>query len=105
MLDCAATDKDDPTAPTPVFGRVGKQTVKDTGTLTKKRMETVDDEITERALGFIARSHKSGKPFFMWFNTTACTSELTAPRNMPVGRVRDSTTMPWPLMMITSGNC
>ena len=39
--------------------------------LTKKRMETVDDEITERALGFIDQSHKSGKPFFMWFNTTA----------------------------------
>ena len=65
-----ATDKDDSTTD-PRFGRVGKQTVKDTGILTKKRMETVDDEITERALGFIDQSHKSGKPFFMWFNTTA----------------------------------
>ena len=65
-----ATAKDDSTTD-PRFGRVGKQTVKDTGILTKKRMETVDDEITERALGFIDQSHKSGKPFFMWFNTTA----------------------------------
>ena len=70
VLDCRATAKDDSTTD-PRFGRVGKQTVKDTGILTKKRMETVDDEITERALGFIDQSHKSGKPFFMWFNTTA----------------------------------
>jgi arylsulfatase A-like enzyme len=70
VLDCFATDKDDP-ATDPRFGRVGKQTVKDTGILTKKRMETVDDEITERALGFIDQSNKSGKPFFMWFNSTA----------------------------------
>src|SRR4051794_11087405 len=70
VMHCFATNKDDPTIDAR-FGRVGKQTVKDTGPLTKKRMETIDDEITERALGFIDQSHKSGKPFFMWFNTTA----------------------------------
>ncbi len=49
----------------------GGQTIKDTGPLTKKRMETIDDEVTERALGFIDKSHKEGKPFFLWYNTTA----------------------------------
>ena len=46
VLDCKATDKDDPTVD-PRFGKVGKQTIKDTGPLTKKRMETIDDDIAE----------------------------------------------------------
>jgi len=45
--------------------------IEDTGPLTKKRMETVDEEITERALQFIDETHKAGKPFFLWWNTTA----------------------------------
>ena len=45
-------------------------TIKDTGPLTRKRMETIDDEITSRALDFIDRAHKGQKPFFMWWNTT-----------------------------------
>lgn len=45
--------------------------IKDTGPLTKKRMETIDDEVTDRALKFIDESHKSGKPFFLWWNSTA----------------------------------
>ena len=45
--------------------------IEDTGPLTKKRMETIDDEITEQALRFIDESHQSGKPFFLWYNTTA----------------------------------
>jgi arylsulfatase A-like enzyme len=49
----------------------GGQTIEDTGPLTKKRMETIDDEVTDRALGFIDRAHRDGKPFFMWFNTAA----------------------------------
>jgi arylsulfatase A-like enzyme len=49
----------------------GGQTIKDTGPLTKKRMETIDDEVTERALGFIGKANKEGKPFFLWYNTTA----------------------------------
>jgi arylsulfatase len=44
--------------------------VEDTGPLTKKRMETVDDEATERALKFIDKAHKDGKPFFVWWNGT-----------------------------------
>jgi arylsulfatase A-like enzyme len=49
----------------------GGQTIEDTGPLTKKRMETIDDETTGHALDFIDKSHKEGKPFFLWYNTTA----------------------------------
>ncbi|MDM0079694.1 arylsulfatase [Variovorax sp. J31P179] len=49
----------------------GGQTIEDTGALTKKRMETIDDETTEKALKFIDKCHADGKPFFLWYNTTA----------------------------------
>ena len=49
----------------------GGQTVVDTGPLTKKRMETIDDEVAERALQFIDETHQAGTPFFLWYNTTA----------------------------------
>jgi len=48
----------------------GTQTVEDTGPLTKKRMETVDEEFLEAALNFIDRQHKASKPFFTWFNSS-----------------------------------
>jgi arylsulfatase A-like enzyme len=70
VLDCVATDKDDPTEQ-PRWGRVGKQTVKDTGPLTKKRMETIDEEITSRAIGWMEQQAKAQKPFFLWYNATA----------------------------------
>ena len=44
--------------------------VEDTGPLTKKRMETVDDETVAAAVDFIERAHKAGKPFFVWWNGT-----------------------------------
>ncbi len=46
MIRSKASDKDDPTVD-PRFGKVGKQTIEDTGPLTKKRMETIDDETTD----------------------------------------------------------
>ena len=49
----------------------GGQTIEDTGPLTKKRMETIDDEVTERALAFIDKTTKAGQPFLLWYNTTA----------------------------------
>jgi arylsulfatase len=49
----------------------GGQTIKDTGPLTKKRMETIDEEITETALGWMEKQAKSNKPFFLWYNSTA----------------------------------
>jgi arylsulfatase A-like enzyme len=45
--------------------------IEDTGPLTKKRMETIDDEITAQALRFIDEAHQADKPFFLWYNTTA----------------------------------
>jgi arylsulfatase len=44
--------------------------VEDTGPLTKKRMETIDDETTAAAIDFIGRQVKQKKPFFTWMNTT-----------------------------------
>jgi arylsulfatase len=70
VLKCKASDKDDLTED-PRFGRVGKQTIQDTGPLTKKRMETVDEEFLGAAKDFfIGRNAKAGKPFFCWFNST-----------------------------------
>ena len=69
VLDSKASETDDPTED-PRFGRVGKQTIKDTGPLTKKRMETIDDDIAARAAEFIGRQSKAAKPFFVWVNFT-----------------------------------
>ncbi|HEY4729206.1 MAG TPA: sulfatase-like hydrolase/transferase, partial [Actinomycetes bacterium] len=69
VLHSWATDTDDATEE-PRWGRVGRQRIEDTGPLTRKRMETVDDEILEHALDFIDRQHQAGTPFFVWFNTT-----------------------------------
>ncbi len=48
----------------------GTQKIEDTGRLTSKRMETMDEEITAGALDFIERQHKADKPFFCWWNST-----------------------------------
>jgi arylsulfatase len=48
----------------------GSQRIEDTGPLTKKRMETVDDETSERAMAFIKEQHAAGKPWFVWWNGT-----------------------------------
>jgi arylsulfatase len=60
---------DDPTED-PRFGKIGKQTIEDTGALTKKRMETIDDETSAAAIDFMKRQQAAGKPFFCWFNGT-----------------------------------
>ena len=44
--------------------------IKDTGPLTKKRMETIDEEVTEKAIDFMERAAKADKPFFLWWNST-----------------------------------
>jgi arylsulfatase len=49
----------------------GGQTIQDTGPLTKKRMETIDEEITARALEWMEAQAKSDTPFFLWYNATA----------------------------------
>lgn len=69
VLHTWATNKDDQTVD-PRFGKVGKQKIEDTGLLTIKRMETVDDETVAAAKDFIKRQVKAGKPFFCWWNGT-----------------------------------
>jgi arylsulfatase A-like enzyme len=69
VLKCSATDNDDPTVDSR-FGGVGKQKIEDTGPLTRKRMETIDDETTGAAVDSIQRQAQAGKPFFVWMNTT-----------------------------------
>ena len=69
VLKCKASDRDDPTVD-PRFGKIGKQTIEDTGALTKKRMETIDDETSAAAIDFMKRQQTAGKPFFCWFNGT-----------------------------------
>src|SRR5882672_4154743 len=58
VLDCKSDGK-------------GGQTIKDTGPLTKKRMETIDEEITARAIEYMERQAKAEQPFFLWYNSTA----------------------------------
>ena len=69
VLRCKAIDRDDPTVD-PRFGKIGKQTIEDTGALTKKRMETIDDETSAAAIDYMKRQHTASKPFFVWFNAT-----------------------------------
>jgi len=69
LLDCKAADKFDSNE-IPRFGAWGKQTCTDTGPLTRKRMETVEEEFVDRATNFMERSVESDQPFFLWFNPT-----------------------------------
>jgi arylsulfatase len=48
----------------------GGQKIENTGPLTKKRMETADEEFLAAAKTFIKKQHEAGTPFFVWFNTT-----------------------------------
>jgi len=68
-LRCKAIDYEDTTVD-PRFGPVGRQTIEDTGPITRKRMETVDDEFLAGTLDFMERAVKAGKPFFIWHNST-----------------------------------
>jgi arylsulfatase len=69
VLHTFASDKDDPTVDGR-NGRVGKQTIEDTGPLTTERMPTVDLEIYAAEQKFVAKAVKENRPFFVWFNTT-----------------------------------
>jgi arylsulfatase A-like enzyme len=44
--------------------------ITDTGPLTKKRMETIDEEVNDKAMDFMERAAKADKPFFLWWNST-----------------------------------
>jgi arylsulfatase len=69
VLVCKASEHQDNTEDIR-FGRIGKQTIRDSGPLTAKRMERIDEEFLSSAMSFIQRQHARGQPFFTWFNTT-----------------------------------
>jgi hypothetical protein len=69
--DCNATDTDDPTEE-PRFGRVGKQVIEDTGPLTRKRMETVEDDL-------LVAQHNPYACVDASVRTTACGVPLSCP--------------------------
>jgi arylsulfatase len=69
VMKCKASDQDDTTVD-PKFGKVGKQVIENTGPLTKKRMETVDEEFIGAALDFMDRRTKEKTPWFCYFNPT-----------------------------------
>jgi len=48
----------------------GTQKIEDTGPLTKKRMETIDDEVTARTLEYLEEAAAGDEPFFLWWNAT-----------------------------------
>jgi arylsulfatase len=48
----------------------GTQKIEDTGPLTKKRMETIDEDTSDAAIAFIEKQQKAGKPWFVWWNGT-----------------------------------
>ena len=70
VLHCFATANADRTVD-PRFGVVGKQRCTDTGPLTQERMKNFDEgEVIPKAMEFIKHSGESGKPFFVWLNTS-----------------------------------
>ena len=69
VLKCFATNVDTP-GDDPRWGPWGKQKCEDTGPLTKKRMETVDEEFLKATIDFIDRANRDKKPFLVWFNPT-----------------------------------
>ena len=56
--------------PRGVIHSFAKGSIKDTGPLNKKRMETIDDEVNQKTFAFMESAAKEGKPFFIWWNST-----------------------------------
>ena len=101
-----AQDEDDPTEQ-PRWGRVGKQRIEDTGPLTRKRMETCDDEFVAATRDFIKRQNETGKPFFVWLNTThmhVYTHTKPESHGQPDAGSLDTTT-PWSTTTGTWARC
>jgi len=70
VFHCFATDTVSTLPDDGRFGKWGKQRCEDTGPLSRKRMETVDEEVLAATTKFIDKNQQAGKPWFVWFNTT-----------------------------------
>jgi arylsulfatase len=67
ILKCKASTTESTAPPDLRFGPWGKQNCTDDGPLTRKRMETIDEELVAASEDFMDRANKSGKSFFVWF--------------------------------------
>ncbi|MFM8746834.1 MAG: arylsulfatase [Aestuariivirga sp.] len=67
VLDCKASDTENPAPADPRFGAWGKQVCTDTGPLTIARMLTIDEDFTRRTIAFMRDAVTAGKPFFAWY--------------------------------------
>jgi arylsulfatase A-like enzyme len=70
VFHCYATETASTLPADDRFGAWGKQRCDDTGPLSRKRMETIDEEVLAETTKFINANTKAGKPWFTWFNTT-----------------------------------
>jgi arylsulfatase len=68
ILHTFSSEKDDPSVPDKRFGKVGKQTIKDTGQVTKERLGNLDTEYNQMAFKFMEKARADNKPFFVWLN-------------------------------------
>src|SRR5712671_4740806 len=103
VLRCTATITETP-GEDARFGKWGKQSCDDTGPLTKKRMETVDEEFLKATLDFIDRAAEEKKPFFAWFNSSACTFGPVSSPGHRERLVSVSTRTAWWSMTARSGS-
>jgi arylsulfatase len=59
----------------------GTQRIEDTGPLTRRRMQTVDDEFVAGALDFMERKRRENQPMFLWINATRMHFRTHVPEN------------------------
>ena len=85
VLRCKASEVDDPTEE-PRWGRVGKQTIEDTGPLTKKRMETIDDETSDAAVDYIKRQVSAASRSSAGSTAPGCTCARTCGPSIATSR-------------------
>jgi arylsulfatase A-like enzyme len=103
VLRCWATATEDTTAD-PAYGKVGMQKIENTGPLTVKRMETIDDEFTDAAITGMDQQAKAGKPFFCYYNSTRM-HIFTHLKPESVGKTpMESRPTVWSSMTATSGS-
>ena len=69
--------------------------VKDTGPLTIKRMQAIDEDVTNRAIKWMGKQKKAKKPFFLWWNATRMHMFTHVDKNPEDDQVKVSTTMLW----------
>jgi len=80
----------------------GTQKIEDTGPLTKKRMETVDDETSDRAIVFIREQQKAGKPWFVWWSGTRMHFRTHVKKELRGSAARMNTATAWSSTTCTS---